>query len=35
MLNRRSLFKGAVSGFMTAGIGAGNLLAQLVGSRYK
>jgi len=35
MLNRRNLFKGTVVGFMTAGIGVRNLLAQLIGSRYK
>ena len=35
MVSRRSLFKGAVAGFITAGMGARNLLAQLIGSRYK
>ena len=35
MVSRRSLFKGVVAGFITAGMGARNLLAQLIGSRYK
>jgi 7-keto-8-aminopelargonate synthetase-like enzyme len=35
MVSRRSLFKGAVASFVAAGAGARNLLAQLIGSRYK
>jgi hypothetical protein len=35
MISRRSLFKGVTAGFITAGMGARNLLAQLIGSRYK
>jgi 7-keto-8-aminopelargonate synthetase-like enzyme len=35
MLNRRRLLKGAVAAFMTAGMGVRNLLAQLIGSRYR
>jgi len=35
MVSRRSLFKGAMAGLVAAGAGARNLLAQLIGSRYK
>ena len=35
MLSRRNLFKGVAAGFMAAGVGARNLLAQLIGSKYK
>ena len=35
MVSRRSLFKGVAAGFITASMGARNLLAQLIGSRYK
>ena len=35
MVSRRSLFKGATAGFITASMGARSLLGQLIGSRYK
>jgi 7-keto-8-aminopelargonate synthetase-like enzyme len=35
MVSRRNLFKGATTGLVTASLGARNLFAQLIGSRYK